>query len=78
MIVSNANPLIVLRKINKLKILYQLFRKTLVPEAVHGEITPKKNFVYPTTRNDSWVFLCVICLSGLNRHNREVLLSLYS
>jgi len=42
-IVSNASPLIVLLKINKLSILRELFQKVLVPEAVLNEITAKEN-----------------------------------
>ena len=43
MIVSNASPLIVLLKINKLSILKELFEKIVVPEAVYEEITAKEN-----------------------------------
>jgi predicted nucleic acid-binding protein len=42
-IVSNASPLIVLLKINKLSILKELFEKIVVPEAVYEEITAKEN-----------------------------------
>ena len=43
MIVSNASPLIVLLKINKLSILKELFEKIVVPEAVYKEITAKEH-----------------------------------
>lgn len=43
MIVSNASPLIVLLKINKLLILKELFGKVVVPEAVYKEITTKEH-----------------------------------
>lgn len=43
MIVSNASPLIMLLKTNKLSILKELFQKILVPPAVHKEITAKKH-----------------------------------
>ena len=42
MIVSNASPLIVLLKINKLSILKELFEKIIIPEAVYKEITAKE------------------------------------
>ena len=42
MIVSNASPLIVLLKINKLSILKELFGKIIIPEAVYKEITAKE------------------------------------
>ena len=42
MIVSNASPLIVLLKINKLSILKELFGKSVVPEVVYKEITTKE------------------------------------
>ena len=41
MIVSDASPLIVLLKTNKLSILEKLFKKILIPEAVYKEITAK-------------------------------------
>jgi hypothetical protein len=41
--VSNASPLIVLLKINKLSILKELFEKIVIPETVHKEITAKKH-----------------------------------
>jgi len=41
-IVSNASPLIVLLKINKLSILKELFEKIIIPEAVYKEITAKE------------------------------------
>ena len=43
MIVSNASPLIVLLKINKLSILRELFEKIVVPKAVYEEITTKEH-----------------------------------
>ena len=43
MIVSNASPLIVLLKINKLSILKDLFEKIVIPEAVYKEITTKEH-----------------------------------
>lgn len=43
MIVSNASPLIVLLKINKLSILKGLFEKIVIPEAVYKEITTKEH-----------------------------------
>ena len=43
MIVSNASPLIVLLKINKLSILKELFEKIVVPETVYKEITAKEH-----------------------------------
>lgn len=43
MIVSNASPLIVLLKINKLSILKELFEKIVIPETVHKEITAKEH-----------------------------------
>ena len=43
MIVSNASPLIVLLKINKLSILKELFEKIVVPETVYKEITTKEH-----------------------------------
>ena len=42
MIVSNASPLIVLLKINKLSILKELFEKIVVPKTVYKEITAKE------------------------------------
>lgn len=42
MIVSNASPLIVLLKINKLSILKELFRKIIISVAVYNEITTKE------------------------------------
>jgi predicted nucleic acid-binding protein len=42
-IVSNASPLIVLLKINKLSILKELFEKIVVPETVYKEITAKEH-----------------------------------
>ena len=42
MIVSNASPLIVLLKINKLSILKKLFEKIVISEAVYKEITAKE------------------------------------
>jgi len=41
-IVSNASPLIVLLKINKLSILKELFRKIIISVAVYNEITTKE------------------------------------
>jgi len=41
-IASNASPLIVLLKINKLSILKDLFEKIVIPEAVYKEITTKE------------------------------------
>jgi len=41
-IVSNASPLIVLLKINKLSILKKLFEKIVISEAVYKEITAKE------------------------------------
>ena len=43
MIVSNASPLIVLLKINKLLILKKLFEKIVIPDAVYKEITAKEH-----------------------------------
>ena len=43
MIVSNASPLIVLLKINKLLILKELFEKVVIPNAVYKEITAKEH-----------------------------------
>lgn len=43
MIISDASPLIVLLKTNKLSLLKELFEKILVPEAVHKEITAKEH-----------------------------------
>ena len=43
MIVSNASPLIVLLKIDKITILEELFQKIIVPEAVFKEITAKED-----------------------------------
>lgn len=43
MIVSNASPLIVLLKTNKLSILKEVFQKVIVPKAVHEEITAKEH-----------------------------------
>lgn len=43
MIVSNASPLIVLLKINKLSILKGLFEKIVIPDAVYKEITTKEH-----------------------------------
>ena len=43
MIISDASPLIVLLKTNKLSILKELFEKIIVPEAVHKEITAKEH-----------------------------------
>jgi len=40
-IVSNASPLIVLLKINKLSILKELFEKLVVPEAEYEEINQR-------------------------------------
>ena len=42
MIVSDAGPLIVLLKTNKLSILQELFKKIIVPTAVYQEITEKE------------------------------------
>jgi len=42
-IVSNASPLIVLLKINKLSILKELFEKIVISEAVYKEITAKEH-----------------------------------
>lgn len=42
MIVSDAGPLIVLLKTNKLSILQKLFKKIVVPTAVYHEITEKE------------------------------------
>jgi len=42
-IISDASPLIVLLKINKLSILKELFQKIIIPEAVHKEITAKEH-----------------------------------
>jgi hypothetical protein len=42
-IVSNASPLIVLLKINKLFILKELFEKVVIPDAVYKEITAKEH-----------------------------------
>ena len=42
MIVSDASPLIVLLKTNKLSILKELFEKIIVPTTVYKEITAKK------------------------------------
>jgi len=42
-IISDASPLIVLLKTNKLSLLKELFEKILVPEAVHKEITAKEH-----------------------------------
>jgi hypothetical protein len=41
--VSNASPLIVLLKINKLLILKKLFEKIVIPDAVYKEITAKEH-----------------------------------
>jgi len=41
-IVSDAGPLIVLLKTNKLSILQELFKKIIVPTAVYQEITEKE------------------------------------
>ena len=43
MIISDASPLIVLLKTNKLSILKELFQKIIIPEAVHKEITAKEH-----------------------------------
>ena len=43
MIVSNASPLIVLLKINKLSILKKLFEKIVIPDTVYKEITAKEH-----------------------------------
>ncbi len=43
MIVSNASPLIVLLKINKLLILKKLFEKIVIPDTVYKEITAKEH-----------------------------------
>jgi len=42
-IVSNASPLIVLLKINKLSILKDIFEKIVISEAVYKEITAKEH-----------------------------------
>jgi len=42
-IVSNASPLIVLLKINKLSILKKLFEKIVIPDTVYKEITAKEH-----------------------------------
>jgi len=42
-IISDASPLIVLLKTNKLSILKELFQKIIIPEAVHKEITAKEH-----------------------------------
>ena len=42
MIVSDASPLIVLLKTNKLSILQKLFKKIIIPQAVYREITAKE------------------------------------
>lgn len=42
MIVSDASPLIVLLKTNKLSSLQKLFTKIIVPKAVYQEITAKE------------------------------------
>jgi len=42
-IVSNASPLIVLLKINKLLILKKLFEKSVIPDTVYKEITAKEH-----------------------------------
>jgi len=42
-IASNASPLIVLLKINKLSILKELFEKIVIPETVYKEITSKEH-----------------------------------
>ena len=42
MIVSDASPLIVLLKTNKLLILQKLFKKIVIPKAVYLEITAKE------------------------------------
>jgi len=41
-IVSNASPLIVLLRVNRLSILRELFEKVIIPEAVYEEITTKE------------------------------------
>lgn len=43
MIVSDASPLIVLLKTNKLSILKQLFEKIIIPVAGREEITAKEH-----------------------------------
>lgn len=42
MIVSDASPIIVLLKTNKLSILKELFEKVIIPKAVYKEITVKE------------------------------------
>jgi len=42
-IVSNASPLIVLLKTNKLSILKKLFKKIVIPDTVYKEITAKEH-----------------------------------
>jgi len=42
-IISNASPLIVLLKINKLSILKKLFEKIVISKAVYKEITAKEH-----------------------------------
>jgi len=42
-IVSNASPLIVLLRVNRLSILRELFEKVIIPEAVYEEITTKEH-----------------------------------
>ena len=65
MIVSDASPLIVLLKTNKLSILQKLFTKIIVPKAVYQEITAKEQEKQIFDKTD-WIEIRDIKNSELN------------
>jgi predicted nucleic acid-binding protein len=64
-IVSDASPLIVLLKTNKLSILQKLFTKIIVPKAVYQEITGKEQEKQIFDKTD-WIEIRDIKNSELN------------
>lgn len=65
MIVSDASPLIVLLKTNKLSILQKLFTKIIIPKAVYQEINAKEQEKQIFDKTD-WIEIRDIKNSELN------------